>query len=72
MLELPTLPYWTGLILYIGVRLEKYLDYLNGFGLILWYIGQAEMLLEKSESLLELCVKQLVIQSRLVSSFSLG
>ena len=27
------------LILYVGLGLEKYLDYLNGFILILWYIG---------------------------------
>ena len=30
------------------------------------------MLLEKSGNVLELCVKQLVIQSRLISSISLG
>ena len=59
----------------IRVRLEKYLNYL-GFELILRHIGlglnQAGKLLEKSENLLELSVKQLVIQSRLASLTFLG
>ena len=38
----------------------------------LFYYSQAEMLLEKYENLLELSVKQLVIQSSLASSISLG
>ena len=38
----------------------------------LFYHNQAEMLLEKYENLLELSVKQLVIQSSLASSTSLG
>ena len=37
-----------------------------------FYYNQAGMLLEKFENLLELLVKQLVIQSRLASSISLG
>ena len=37
-----------------------------------FYYNQAGILLEKSENLLELSVKQLVIQSRLASSISLG
>ena len=37
--KLLELPYWTRLIfLYIGVRLEKCLDYLTRFGLTLWHI----------------------------------
>ena len=38
----------------------------------LFYHNQAEMLSEKYENLLELSVKQLVIQSSLASSTSLG
>ena len=38
----------------------------------LFYYKQAEMLLEKYENLLELSVKQLVKQSGLASSISLG
>ena len=38
----------------------------------LFYYSQAEMLLEKYENLLELSVKQLVIQPSLASSISLG
>ena len=38
----------------------------------LFYFSHAEMLLEKYENLLELSVKQLVIQSSLASSISLG
>ena len=37
-----------------------------------FYYNQAEMLLEKSENLLEISVKQLVIQSSLASSISLS
>ena len=37
-----------------------------------FYYNQAGILLEKSENLLELSVKQLVIQSSLVKSISLG
>ena len=37
-----------------------------------FYYNQAGMLLEKSENLLELFVKQLVIQSRLASSIFHG
>ena len=37
-----------------------------------FYDNQVGMLLEKPENLLELSVKQLVIESRLASSISLG
>ena len=37
------LPYWTQvdfvILLYIGMKLEKYSGPLTGFGLIWWYIG---------------------------------
>ena len=59
-----------GLILwFIFVGLEKHLKQLTGLRLILL---QPEMLLEKSENLLGLSVKQLVIQSSLESLISLG
>ena len=62
---------------YIGLGIEKHLDYLTGLGLILLYIepglikwiNQAQMPIEKYEDFLELSVKQLVIQS---SPISLG
>ena len=62
---------------YIGLEIEKHLDYLTGLGLILLYIepglskwiNQAQMPIEKYEDFLELSVKQLVIQS---SPISLG
>ena len=38
----------------------------------LFYYNQAEILLEKYENFLELSIKQLVIQSSLASSISLG
>ena len=70
---------------YIRVTREKYSDYLTGFELILSYVGlglnlldsdlfyynQAGMLLEKYENLLELSVKQLLIESSLASSISI-
>ena len=37
-----------------------------------FYYNKAERLLEKSENFLELSVKQLVVQSSLASSISLG
>ena len=62
---------------YIGLGLEKDLDFLTGLGLISLCIGlglvkwinQTEMPLEKYEDFLELYVKQLAIQS---SPISLG
>ena len=71
---------------YIGDRVEKCADYLTGFELILWYIGlglellvpdwfyynQAGIQLEKYENILSLSVKQLVIQSSLISFISPG
>ena len=71
-----------GLILwYIGVRLEKYADYFtdflkkvltNLFDSGWFYFNQAGTLLEKSENLLELSIKHLVIQWSLAVSISPG
>ena len=54
---------------YIGVGLNTRIKLLDSDW---FYYNQAGMLLEKSENLLELSVKQLIIQSRLTSSIFLG
>ena len=53
----------------LGLNTWTWIKILHSY---LFYYNQAEMLLEKSENLLELSVKQLVIQSRLVSSIFRG
>ena len=63
---------------YVGVRLEKYLEYLTEFYDILdleldsFYHSEAGIPLKKSQNLLELSAQQLVIQSSLASSISLS
>ena len=61
-----------GMILwYIGFELKKRTR-TNLLDSNWFYYNQAEMPLEKSEDLLELSAKQLVMELRLVSSISLG
>ena len=60
-----------GLILW-HIRLGLENTWTNSLDSDLFYYNQAGMLLEKYESLLEWSIKQLVIQSSLASSISLG
>ena len=66
------LPYWTRIDFMIYWTCTYENTWTNLLDSDRFYYNQAGLLLEKSENVLELSVKQLVIQSSSVSSISLG
>ena len=71
-LRTPFLQNTSGRLLLDIFDLDMKNTWTNLLGSNLFYYNQAGLLLEKYENLLELSVKQLVIQSNLASSISLG